>query len=405
MNAKLKMITILTLTAALILFMVSCTNPASGLSVEDSGLSVEDRIAGDLAEIKTESETLLEDPNAAKTLIIDLIERVNSFVASNTDYLAVADVTLLNEIVGLLQEFSENIDYNDQLVSFVELLGIEIVIPADPTPAEYFAIAIQVETYRGIYGISSIDAENALVDYGVNQVVTDTIFDLIDGVITLEDLMVDESGMYINEEEGVVIGLPLEEDIPVDSPITVYGTPTIVTEDGRTGMEFNSADDYLIIPADDTNNLTDEGTIDLWIRPYSIPTWGGIIHKGSENDWSDESYSLQYTYNNVITLALNPVSGGFILVRGTTDMATRLNVWTHVVVTWNEDEAHIYIDDVDDTAFAQSNYTETPITFSNKVPFKGSTGDVVVGKQVPADNYQFDGVISDVKIYDNYIEL
>jgi hypothetical protein len=398
MNAKFNKNMIIVLAGALILLMAACTNPTAGLSVED-------RIAADLANIRTEAETLLENPDAAKSLVIDLIDRINSFLESNSGFLSAEDVTVLNEIVVLLQDFADSIDYNDQLLSFYELLGVEIIIPADPTSAEYFALAIQVETYRGIYGISSTDAEDALVDYGVDQNIIDTIFDLIDGVITLEDLMVDESGMYTNEEEGVVIGLPLEEDIPVDSPISVYGTPTIVTEDGRTGMQFNSADDYLIIPAEDTNNLTNEGTIDLWIRPYSIPTWGGIIHKGSENDWSDESYSLQYSYNNVITLALNPESGGFILVRGTTDMSTRLNVWTHVVVTWNEDEVHIYIDGVDDTAFTQSNYNQTPIDFAGKVPFKGSTGDVVVGKQVPADNYQFDGVISDVKIFNKYIEL
>lgn len=381
-----------------VVLIVSCKNPTIGMSVED-------RIARDLAEIRTEAETTLDNPDAAKVLIVDLIGRIDTFVTSNTDYLAVDDVTLLNEIIVLLQAFADSIDYNDQLESFIDLLGVDIVIPADPTPAEYFAIAIQVETYRGIYGITSMDSEDALVDYGIDQNIIDTIFDLIDGVITLEDLMVDESGMYTNEEEGVVVGLPLEEDIPVDSPISVYGTPTILTEDGRTGMEFNSADDYLIIPADDSNNLTDEGTIDLWIRPYSIPSWGGIIHKGSENDWSDESFSLQFTYNNVITLALNPVSGGFILVRGTTDMATRLDVWTHVVVTWNEDEVHIYLDGVEDTDFTQANYTQTPITFADNVPFKGSTGDVVVGKQVPADNYQFDGMISEVKIYDKFIVM
>lgn len=381
-----------------VVLIVSCNNPTSGLSVED-------RIARDLAEIRTEAETLLDDTNAAKAMIDDLIDRIDSFVTSNTDYLAPDDVTLLTEIADLLQIFADSIDYNDQLESFIDLLGVEIVIPDDPSPAEYFALAIQVETYRGIYGISSIDAEDALVTYGIDQIIIDTIFDLIEGVVTLEDLMVDESGMYTNIDEGVVVGLPLEEDIPAESPIEVFGSPTIVTEDGRTGMEFNSADDYLIIPADDTNNLTNEGTIDLWIRPYSIPTWGGIIHKGSENDWSDESFSLQYTDNNVITLALNPVSGGFILVRGTTDMSTKLNVWTHVVVTWNEDEVHIYLDDVEDPSFTQFNYDSTPITFSDKAPFKGSTGDVVIGKQVPEDNYQFDGVISDVKIYNKFIVM
>ncbi len=387
-----------------VVLIVSCNNPTNGMT----GLSVEDRIASDLAEIRTEAETLLEDSDAAKALIVDLIERINQFVTSNMDYLAADDITVLNEISELLQIFADSIDYNDQLESFIELLGIEIIVPIDPTPAEYFTLAIQIETYRGIYDISSIDAEDALVNFGIDQVIIDTIFNLIDGVITLEDLMVDESGMYTNEEEGVVVGLPLEEDIPVDSPIEVYGTPTVVNDGTRVGMQFDSADDYIIIPADDTNNLTSEGTIDFWMKPSSIPAWGGIIHKGSEDDWSDESYCLQYAWENAITLSLKPEgdpADDFILVQGSTDMSNRLHVWTHVVVTWNMDEAHIYLDGIDDTLQTTYLYNNTAITYSDYTPFSGSTGDVVVGKQIPGvSEYQFDGVISDVKIYNRYIE-
>lgn len=204
------------------------------------------------------------------------------------------------------------------------------------------------------------------------------------------------------DTENKVLALTLENEIPADSSIGVFGTPTIVDDGVRVGMEFNSSSDYLLIPADETNNLTDEGTIDLWIKPYSIPLWGGIVHKGSENDWSDESYSLQYAYGNAITLTLNPVAGGFILVRGTTDMSTKLNVWTHVVVTWNADEAHIYLDGFDDTLYTQANYVKTSEDYSQYYPFKGSTGDVVIGKQVPDGDYQFDGVMSDINVYDVY---
>lgn len=208
----------------------------------------------------------------------------------------------------------------------------------------------------------------------------------------------------ILEEENIVISLPFEDEIPEDSPIEVFGTPTIVDDGIRVGMDFDSADDYLIIPADETNNLTNEGTIDFWMKPNSIPNWGGIIHKGSENDWSDESYSLQYAYGNAITLALHPVSdpNNWIFVRGTTDMSTKIGQWVHVVVTWNTTEAHIYIDGVDDTLKTTYKYDSAAVDFSSYSPFTGSTGDVVIGKQVPNGNYQFDGVLSDVKIYDVY---
>lgn len=220
------------------------------------------------------------------------------------------------------------------------------------------------------------------------------------------DIVSVKSSSIIEEDENIVVGLSFEDEFPDDSPIEVIGNPTIFDDGERVGMEFDSASDYLIIPTDESNDLTNAGTIDLWIKPYSIPEWGGIVHKGSESDWSDESYSLQYAYGNAITLTLTPVSGGFILVRGTTDMSTRLNVWTHVVVTWNTEEAHIYLNGVEDTLYTQANYAETPVDFSMYPPFKNSTGDILIGKQVPDPTdggiYQFDGILSNVLIYDVY---
>ena len=377
---------------------ISCHNVSQGPSIED-------RIARDLAEIQAEANDLLNNESAAKDMILDLINRINTFIDDNLKYLEQQGaVTLLNDIVDLLQTFADNLTYNDQLASFIDLLGNDIVLPLEPTPAELYAISIQVNTYAGIYGITLEDAETALNDYGV--LYTSTIMGLINGTITLSDLMIAEDGMYTDEDEGIVVGLPLEEDIPEDSVIEVHGTPTIVDDGTRTGMEFNSSDDYLIIPADPLNDLTNAGTIDLWIKPYSIPLWGGIIHKGSEDDWSDESYSLQYAFGDAITLALHPVSdpANWILIRGTTDMNTMIDQWVHIVVTWNEDEGYIYINGVDDTSSITYGYSSDPVIFSDYSPFNSSTGDVVVGKQVPGDTYQFDGVISNVIIYNTYTE-
>ncbi len=86
-------------------------------------------------------------------------------------------------------------------------------------------------------------------------------------------------------------------------------------------------------------------------------------------------------------------------------MSTRLDVWTHVVVTWNMDEAHIYLDGIEETLQTSYKWNNVAVTYSDYAPFTGSTGDVVVGKQVPGNTgYEFDGIISDVKIFNKYIE-
>ena len=92
---------------------------------------------------------------------------------------------------------------------------------------------------------------------------------MVSGSLTLQDLMVQDTGLYEDPKEQIVMGLPFTEEIPADSPIQVNGTPTIVDDGVRTGMEFDSAEDYLIIPAAPSNDLTHDGTIEAWLTQES----------------------------------------------------------------------------------------------------------------------------------------
>jgi hypothetical protein len=292
--------------------------------------------------------------------------------------------------------------YGDDLASFLQAVEGITPLPPDPDAAEIYTYAITVETLAGVYHISEADVFAAVTERIADEQTRASVLGVLDGSVTLRDLMVADIGMYQDEAEQIVIGLPLEGEIPLDSPIETYGTPTIVDDGERVGMQFDSADDYLIIPADPTNDLTHQGTIEAWLKPAVNVSWAGIIHKGSQPDWSDEGYSFQYDGGSNLMLAMTSEAGQLVLVHTAHVLAT--GVWSYVVATWDEDEVHIYVDGDDVTGQITLGFSSTETTIAENYPFRSSDGDVVVGTQIPGDPYRFDGVMSSIRIYDRYME-
>jgi hypothetical protein len=169
-----------------------------------------------------------------------------------------------------------------------------ITPPAEGSgPSAVYGYAIAVVTLADIYGITGDYVTDVVTGQIPDDAIRTKVLGVISGALTLQDLMVQDAGVYEDPEEQIVVGLPFTEDIPPDSPIQVNGTPTIVDDGERIGMEFDSAEDYLILPAAPTNDLPNNGTIEAWLKPTTNVAWAGIIHKGTNPDWSDEGYSFQ----------------------------------------------------------------------------------------------------------------
>jgi hypothetical protein len=292
--------------------------------------------------------------------------------------------------------------YEDDLASFVDAVeGID-PLPADPDATEIYTYAITVDTLAQVYGITEEDVVIVVTDRIADEDVRAQVLGVLDGSVTLTDLMVAATGMYQDAEEGVVVGLPLEEEIPADSPIQTNGAPEIVDDGERVGMEFGDTEDYLIIPADPSNDLTHHGTIEAWLKPTANVAWAGIIHKGTESDWSDEGYSFQYDGSKQLMLAMTSEAGQLILVRTTHVLTT--GEWSYVVATWDEDEVHIYVNGADVVDRITLGFSSTLTTIADNYPFVSSGGDVVVGTQIPGYSWHFTGTMSDIKIYNRFME-
>jgi len=296
-------------------------------------------------------------------------------------------------------------NYEDDLASFIDAVeGID-PLPAGSSATDIYTYAITVDTLAQVYGITEEDVIDVVTNQIADEEVRTQILGVLDGSLSLTDLMIAATGMYQDTEEGIVVGLPLEGDIPVDSPVQTSGTPEIVDDGERVGMDFNDAEDYLIIPADPTNDLTHHGTIEAWLKPTTNINWAGIIHKGTESDWSDEGYSFQYDGGKRLMLVMTSEAGQMVVVH-TQHILTVLE-WSYVVVTWDDDEVHLYVNGVDAVYKITDGLnpdTSTEITIADNYPFKSSDGDVVVGTQIPGNAWRFDGTMSDIKIYDRYME-
>ena len=198
-------------------------------------------------------------------------------------------------------------------------------------------------------------------------------------------------GWDMNEGKGMTIGGGANQGV-------LHGARWVT---GKTGsaLQFDTHSagstlgDYVKIKHSPVLNLAGRGTLEAWIQMDRINPYGGIIHKGNNKDFSDESYSLQLWHDQTIVLGLAPgqPSERPLILHSRTRL--KPNQWYYVVGTWDPAGMKVYINGaLDNTA------TVAAIA-------KNTTGDVQIGSQLdqmlsPAyKNLGFSGVIDEVAIY------
>jgi hypothetical protein len=220
-----------------------------------------------------------------------------------------------------------------------------------------------------------------------------------------------DDGTFSDPAEGITLGLDLDEEIPVDSPIQVVGSPTLVTGvDGGNAYEFDAAGEYLRVPDDASNDLTGESAaIELWIMPKVNKTGAGILHKGTASDWSDESYSLQYNIPGELAFIItNQEDTHTYVISKAPKLA--VDTWYHIVVTWDQTQVMIYVNGVDVEKkyiqYKNSAWTAWTTTLPEDfAPMRSSDGDLMIGTQLPDSQpeYRFEGVIDKIRLYDRLL--
>ncbi len=176
-------------------------------------------------------------------------------------------------------------------------------------------------------------------------------------------------------------GTTIEDQSGNGHNLTIHGAEW--TPHGRYGgaMEFDAAeDDYLSAPASPELDLSEELTLEAWIRPEEAPRWMDILMRETSGDYT---WTLDTHWGN----PYGDLSTDESLVEDG-EMAP-LHAWTHVAMTDDGANDRLYVDGVlVDTGPA------TPVTEAD--------GELKIGGDSTASEF-FDGRIDEVRIYDRVL--
>jgi len=153
-------------------------------------------------------------------------------------------------------------------------------------------------------------------------------------------------------------------------------------------LEFNGSNDYIQIPHDSSLNGTTQLTYAAWVYPHS---WSGvrqIMSKSVHGGGSGRAQMGVFSEGNILYGRAETNSGRKNI--GTT--LTTLNEWAHIAVVFDSVSMSIYIDG----SLANS------MTFSNTSLIQ-TTDDICISKRVGTNQYYFNGLIDDVRVYNRAI--
>lgn len=180
-----------------------------------------------------------------------------------------------------------------------------------------------------------------------------------------------------------------------------YSVTGARSEQGLFGnaLNFDGRGDYVLVPDSDALTLARAGTIEVFTQMLSIREFAGIVHKGVEPDFSDESYSLQlWGTDGTLRLGLFNESGQWAYV----DSERRLvnGEWYHIVATWDEKGLAIYV-----------NGKLEGSAENTLGAIRDSAGDLVIGAQLADRPYSsrlgnlgYHGIIDRVALYERSLD-
>ncbi len=156
---------------------------------------------------------------------------------------------------------------------------------------------------------------------------------------------------------------------PADSNLT--GTSSY-TFDGQQAAGMT-------IPGTEIPNISQAGSIEAWVYIDRYTDTAGIVHKGTEIDFSDECFSLQgWGASGQIAIILNPSSGGdYDIVKSTINLNRRK--WYYIVATWDASVDRIYL-------YINGNLNKSGAMSNTASGVLNNESGILVGSQLPVSH-------------------
>ncbi len=166
--------------------------------------------------------------------------------------------------------------------------------------------------------------------------------------------------------------------------------------DGGTAFEFDGSDDYIAI-AHDNKYLLDNGSVSLWFKSDNLSGHKAIFSKDSKN-YDTGGHLHIYTDGSTLKARLQSTSSEVTL----TSSGLSTGNWYHVVVCWGVSGFKLFKNGVEvDSDSYVGGLSSTSGGIGNYEPIAIGAGTWTSDdKLITPITYPFDGVIDDVRIYD-----
>ena len=175
-------------------------------------------------------------------------------------------------------------------------------------------------------------------DSAGTEVLTETVAKNPDGsdiVLNADAGTSDLADLYRSIQAGTARNIEVSDDIPGG----LEGENGFVAEfDGDHGKAVT--DDPVTNGAFDAN----AGTVEAWVYVKQHTSWSGIVHKGDNPDFSDESWSLQFWGNKGnVTFATVEQNPSYDYSYARSDMRLNTKKWYYLAATWDGTKIRLYI--------------------------------------------------------------
>jgi len=178
-------------------------------------------------------------------------------------------------------------------------------------------------------------------------------------------------------------------NIDCDDP-NCEGSTDCPIENECWSLEFDGENDFIEISDNDQHDITTAITVSAWINVNTLSTERDqfIVAKG----WDNDNYSWGLAIDPVNPVVEWVLFNGSSNPHATSITSIEIGVWYHLVGTYNGSEMKLYING------------ELEATTSTSIQIGNQQSGVIIGKW-PYQPYYFNGIISDVAIWNQYLTI
>ena len=166
------------------------------------------------------------------------------------------------------------------------------------------------------------------------------------------------------------------------------GQPGALTGEANTSASFDGVDDYVNVPNSASLNATSGVTVEAWVKRTKSGVWQNVVAKSGSGAAAAQNYALWInTANKPVLYFGNGSASGSVTAPAAIDTN-----WHHLVATYDNANAKIYVDGV------------LKATAASNVPLTANTQVLTIGRSVDGLRV-FGGLIDEVAVYTSVLSL